>query len=425
MPHRSLVARLLSAVLLLAAPSAHAQKPATAKAPRQPAAHAARTDSTSQESSPAPLILPPKPEPAPQDTSGAAAKKKAREQYARGRLLEQNGAYAAAIVSYVQAARTDPTLRGPNFRVGMLFAWKRQYDPAARAFREELRRDPESLDATRQYALMLAELGDTLRPVRMLEELTRRAPGDSQAWRALGFAYARVGRRDDAVRALKGAIALDEKNAAAWRDLGVLYADADDDRAAREAYQRALAIDPREIPTLINLANLEGRSGNHEAALGHYREAARRDSTYFDAYRGQIRELVVLGREGEAGAVWKRWLEVGPDDEVREGAARHFVRQGRTDVALEIARNAIRDSPKAGEPRWLMGEMQLATGDTVAALAGYRAAWIRYTSPTDRARAGASMLALHTQAASDTLRALLHADSVRYARADTLKKSGK
>ena len=427
MPHRSRVARLpLLLALLLAPAPAHAQKPAATKAPK-PAAHTARADSTPPESAPAPLIVPPKPAPAaagaPQDTSGAAAKKRAREQYARGRLLEENGAYAAAIVSYVEAARTDPSLRGPSFRVGMLFAWKHQYDPAARAFREELRRDPESLDATRQYALMLAELGDTLRPVRMLEELTRRAPGDSQAWRALGFAYARVGRHHDAVRALKGAIALDGKNAAAWRDLGVLYADAGDARAARDAYQRALAIDPKEIPTLINLANLEGRSGNHEAALEHYREAARRDSTYFDAYRGQVRELVVLGREQEAGAVWKRWLEVGPEDEVREGAARHFVRQGRTDIALEIARNAVRDSPKLGEPRWLLGEMQLAAADTVAALAAYREAWLRYTNPSDRARAGASMVALHSAAASDTLRSLLRADSVRYARADTLRKS--
>ena len=427
MPHRSLVARLpLLLALLLASPSAHAQKPAAAKSPK-PLAHPARADSTLPESAPAPLIVPPKPAPAGavQDTSGAAAKKRAREAYARGRALEESGAFAAAIVSYVEAARTDPTLRGPSFRVGMLFAWKHQYDPAARAFREELRRDPESGDATRQYALMLAELGDTLRPVRMLEELTRRAPGDAQAWRALGFAYARVGRRDDAERALKGSIALDAKNAAAWRDLGVLYADADDPRAARDAYQRALAIDPKEVPTLINLGNLEGRAGNHEAALAHYREAARRDSTYFDAYRGQIRELVVLGREEEAGAVWKRWLEVSPDDETREGAARHFVRQHRPDIALEIARNAVRESPRLGEPRWLMGEMQLAAGDTAAALTAYREAWLRYANPNDRARAEASIAALGTAAAADTLRALLHADSVRYARADTLKKSGR
>ena len=426
MLHRSLVARLpLLLVLLLSNTPAHAQK-ATAAKPK-PAAKPARADSTPSESPPAPLIVPPSPAPAgpAPDTSGAAARKRAREAYARGLALEREGAYAAAIVSYVEAARTDPTLRGPSFRIGQLFAWKHQYDPAARAFREELHRDPDSRDAAREYALMLAELGDTTRPVRMLEELTRRAPSDPKTWRALGFAYARVGRVDASERALRGSIALDPRNAAAWRDLGVLYADRGDTRAARDAYHRALAIDPNEVPTLIDLGNLEGRSGNHEGALGRYREAEKRDSTYLDAYRGQIRELVVLGREAEAGAVWKRWLQVVPDDEVREGAARHFVRQGRADIALEIARDAVRDEPRAGEPRWLMGEMQLAAGDTLAALAAYREAWARYKQPADRARAEASIAALRAAARSDTLRARLAADSVRFARVDTLKTSSR
>jgi tetratricopeptide (TPR) repeat protein len=419
MLHRSLVARLpLLLALLLSHAPAHATQATTAKK--------AKPDSTIRESPPAPLLVPPAgPAGAAEDTARAAARKRARELYGRGLALEREGAYAAAIVSYADAARMDPTLRGPSFRIGQLFAWKRQFDPAARAYREELRRDPDSRDATREYALMLAELGDTTRPVRMLEELTRRAPSDAKAWRALGFAYARVGRREDAERALRGSIALDAKNAAAWRDLGVLYADRGDARAARDAYHRALAIDPNEVATLIDLANLEGRSGNHEAALARYREAAKRDSTYLDAYRGQIRELVVLGLEAEAGAVWKRWLEVLPDDEVREGAARHFVRQGRADIALEIARGAVRDTPGAGEPRWLMGEMQLAAGDTLAALVAYREAWARYKQPADRARAEASIATLRAAAVSDTLRARLAADSVRFARADTLRTSAR
>ncbi|HXS82305.1 MAG TPA: tetratricopeptide repeat protein [Methylomirabilota bacterium] len=419
MPHRTLVARVALVALLLPTAAAHAQKPPQ-KASKPPAKQPARPDSALPESPPGPLIVTPKaPPPAPEDTALAGARRRARQAYARGIALERQGAYAAAIVSYTEAARTDPTLRGPSFRVGELFAWKHQWDPAARAYREELHRDPDSRDAAREYALMLVELGDTTRPVRMLEELTRRDANDSKAWRALGFAYARLGRLDDAERAIRGSIALDAKSAAAWRDLGVIYAERGDERGARDAYRRALAIDPNELPTIINLANLEGRSGNHEAALARYREAAQRDSTYLDAYRGQIRELVVLGREEDAGAVWKRWLAVAPDDEVREGAARHYVRQGRTDIAMEIARNAVRDAPRAGEPRWLLGEVQLAAGDTVAALGSYRDAWMRYKQTSDRARAEASIAALRAAARSDTLRARLAADSMRYARADT------
>jgi len=413
---------LLLALTLLAAP-AQAQSVKAAKPKPRPAA---RPDSGVGESAPAPFITTPKSAaPAPGDTAAASARRRAREDYARGLALERSAAYAAAIVSYLNASHLDSTLRGPNYRIGQLFAWKRQYRPAAGAFHEELRRDPDSRDAAREYALALAELGDTTRPVRMLEELTRRAPGDSKAWRALGFAYARLGRMDDAERALKGSIALDEKNAAAWRDLGVLYADRGDTRAARDAYRKALAIDPDEVATVINLGNLEGRSGNHDAALARYREAEKRDSTYADAYRGEIRELVVLGRESEAGAVWKRWLDVLPDDEVREGAARHYARQGRTDIAIEIARDGVRAAPSEGEPRWLLGEMQLAAQDTLAALTAYREAWLQSTRPADRARAGASIAALRAAPVSDTLRARLTADSLRYARPDTLLKGAR
>jgi tetratricopeptide (TPR) repeat protein len=429
--HRSMAARLLlfSALLLPSSP-VRAQKSATttaAKPAAKPASAArpARADSTLPESPPAPLLGIPAPGSAAPDTAVAATRRRAREAYGRGLALEREHAYAAAIVSYTDAARTDPTLRGPSYRIGQLFAWKRQWDPAARAYREELHRDPDSRDAAREYALMLCELGDTTRPVRMLEELTRRAPNDAKAWRGLGFVYARLGRRGDAERALRGSIALDSKNAAAWRDLGVLYADRGDTKAAREAYRRSLAIDPDEVATLINLANLEGRSGDHEAALARYHEAEQRDSTTMDAYRGQIRELVVLGREAEAGAVWKRWLKAVPDDEVREGAARHYLRQGRADIATEIARDGVRDAPRAGEPRWLMGEVQLASGDTLAALGSYRDAWARYRQPDDRARAEASIAALRAAAGSDTLRARLAADSVRYAHADTLRTSSK
>jgi len=413
---------LLLFAALVAPVTARGAAPAASSSARKPAKPAAHSDSSQVESAPAPLITTPKQAPGmvPEDTALASARRRAREAFGRGLALEQQGAYAAAIVSYTQAARVDPTLRGPSFRIGQLFAWKRQFDPAARAFREELHRDPDDRKAATQYALMLCELGDTTRPVRMLEELTRLEPKDSQIWRALGFAYARAGRRDEAERALRGSIGLDDRNAAAWRDLGVLLADRGDEVGARDAYKRALALDPDELAAIINLANLEGRTGNHVGALERYREAERRDSTYADAYAGQIRELVVLGREREAGAVWKRWLRVLPDDEVREGAARHYLRQGRADIALEIARNGVRDTPNAGEPRWLLGEMQLAAGDSLAALSGYLDAWARFNQPADRARADSSIAVL-SATCSPALRARIFADRAKAARADSAR----
>ncbi len=340
-------------------------------------------------------------------------------------MLEEQQAFSGAIVSYTNAARMDPTLRGPSYRIGMLFASRQQWDPAARAFREEVRRNPADRAANREYALMLVELGDTTRPVRMLEQLTREAPGDASIWRALGFAYGRRSRYEDAEKALRGAVALDSKYARAWRDLGVVLAARDRPREAREAYRKALASDPRDESSLINLANLESGLGDHALALQHFQAAERLDSTQALAYRGQIRELVTLDREADAGAVWRRWLTRSPHDtELRGNTARHFLRQRRADVALAVAREGVRLAPDSGEAWSLMGEVHALAEDGLAALAAYREAGRRFKAPADQARVAASIAALRATA-PDSLRTRFAADSVTHARPDSTRRGGR
>ena len=387
----------------------------------------ARRDSARAESPPAPLIRPPRSTPGgprsgspPEDTALASRKRKAREEFGRGLMLEEQQAFSAAIISYTNAARNDPSLKGPSHRIGLLFMSRQQYEAAAKAFREEQRRAPDDVANSMEYALALCELGDSTRSTRMLEDLNRRVPGDADVWRSLGFVYGRHGRYDAAEKALRGAVGLRPKFAKAWRDLGVVLAARSRDREAREAYARALTLDPRDESTLINLANLESRQGAHARALALYARAEKIDSTQAYAYRGQIRELVTLDREADAGAVWKRWLAASEGDPaVRDGAVRHFIRQERTDIALGIVREAIRERPKAGEPWWLQGEVQAAAGDTRAALASYRRAHGLFGASDDKARAEAAIAALRA-AAPDSLQALFEADSLA-ARADTTR----
>jgi hypothetical protein len=210
-PRVSAAATLLALLLLSACP-AHAAGPARRPAPA--------ADSGAVESAPGKLLVPPAPGSessarpgsppsatvAPEDTAGLSRRRKAREDFGRGLMLEEQHAYAAAIISYTNAAHGDAMLRGPAYRIGLLYASRQQYDPAARAFREELHRNPGDRAATMEYALALTELGQTKRPVRMLEELTRLAPGDAHAWRSLGFVYGRLQRYEDAERALRGAV---------------------------------------------------------------------------------------------------------------------------------------------------------------------------------------------------------------------------
>lgn len=412
---------LATTVALAAAAGKPAGKPAT------PAKPAATRDSSRFESAPAPLIrpgvpvapgtissdlTPELPNAADDDTALASRRRRAREEFGKGLMLEEQKAYSAAIIAYTNAARRDPMLKGPSYRIGLLFMSRQQYDPAARAFREEMRRDPDNVANTMEYALALCELGDSTRSQRMLDDLTRRAPGNADVWRSLGFVHGRLGHYEQAEKALRGAVGLRPTFAKAWRDLGVVLAARGRDREARDAYNRALALDPLDESALINLANLESRTGDHVRALALYEKAAVVDSSQALAYRGQIRELVAMGREGDAGAVWKRWLDASlGDGTIREGAARHYVRQRRTDVALELARDGVRGAPRSGEAWWLLAEMQAASGDTRGALESYRFAWRRFAANDDKARALEGIRALRATA-PDSLRALFEADSL-------------
>lgn len=390
------------------------------------AAHAA--DSTSVDSPPAPLIRTPLATPAPPpvapsapvDTAQENRRRTAIEDYSLGRALEQQGAYSAAIVSYYNAARKDGTLKGPSYRIGMLFKSRQQYRSAAQSFREEMRRDPGSVPARMEYALAICELDDTTRARRILRELVRTAPRDPEVWRSLGFVEGRMGDLAAAERALRGSLGLREAHAGTWRDLGVVLVAAGRMREARDAYKRSLALAPGAAPTLLNLANLESRAGDHVAALALYERAERADSTRGDAYRGQVRELVSLGREGDAGAVWLRWVAATDGPEVREGAARHFVRQGRADAALRVARDAVRAKPRSGEAWWLLGEMHAEADEVRDAVTAYRRAGTLFTEPADRARVERSMAALRA-VAPDSLRSFLQADST--AAADTTRRT--
>jgi Flp pilus assembly protein TadD len=254
----------------------------------------------------------------------------------------------------------------------------------------------------------------------MLEDLTRKAPADPTIWRALGFAHERLRNHRAAEKALRGALGLDAKYALAWRDLGVVLAAQDRLPEAREAYRKAIAADPADVGAVVNLANLESEAGAHARALELYRSAEKLDSLQGYAYEGQVRELVALGREADAGDVWRRWVTRTPQDlEVREGAARHFVRQRRADVAVAIARDGVRVAPDAGGTWWLLGEMQAQSGDTLAAMSAFHDAARRARQPSERERAEASLATLRNLA-SHPLRTRFAADSAQ-AIADTAR----
>jgi tetratricopeptide (TPR) repeat protein len=397
----------LFALALALAPAAPARHSA---APPAPAVAPADTG----ESAPAPLLVPGRP-PAP-DTAAESRLARARKQYELGRTFESAGGRAPAIAAYRNAVYLDPTIEDANYRMGRLFLTVGQVGEAVRCFAAEVEHHPGRADAARELGLGLARLGEHARAIAQLELLTQRRPDDGESWRALGFAYSAAGRPRDAEAALRRAIALPPDDAGEHRDLGALLAGRGRIDEARTEYRRAMAIDPKDAAVWVNLANLERRLQRAEPALADYREAERRDSTLSLAMQGEIQTLRDLGRNAEAGAVYRRLLAIHPEDLAsRLDAVRLFDGLGRKDIALELARDGVRHDHASGDAHLLLGMALQASGDTRTALTEMRTGEALFRDPTGRGRAGALIASLRAEA-PDSLRALFTADSVAHPR---------
>ena len=354
------------------------------------------------------------PHPPAPDTSLPALQKRAREKVRMGRALENAHQPAAAILAYQSAVQLDPEVAEANYRMGLLFLTVNQIKPAAECFVQEVKHHPENQAAARQLGIAYARLGNSKAAILQLEPLVRKHPQDAEAWAALGFAYMGAKRAPDAETAIRRAISL-RPGVSVWhRDLGAVLAAQGKTDAARLEYHRAAELDPHDPTPLINLGNLERRGNRPDAALAAYRAAETCDTLSPLPLEGQVEVLKGLGRNAEAGEVYRRWLERRPDDHrARLDAVRLYDDIGRDDISLEIARQGVRMDPNSPDARLIFGMALRSSGDWRGALAAMRQAERQFRAPDDKARARALIGSMRSQA-PDSLRAMFEADSIAH-----------
>jgi tetratricopeptide (TPR) repeat protein len=372
----------------------------------------ARPDSAPPESEPAPFLSP-----ATRDTTEGPAKK-AREAFDLGRQLEANGAFGAAIVSYLRAIRLDPAIPDANYRAAMLYLTRDQVAEAAKHLAAEVERHPANSDAIRELALCLARLGDTTRALQHLERLVKHEPKVGKHWQALGFVYLAAKRPADAERALREALRLPPETVDEHRDLGAALAAMGRNTEARAEYRRALRLDSTDASTWLNLGNLERRAGDADSALACYRRAEACDSSQALALQGQIQILRGKKRDAEAADAYLRWLARHPDHHgARLEAVMLLDELDREDQALAVAREGIQRNANSAQPHVILSVVLKSHGDTRGAVAELRQAETLFKGiPAEQERVRKTIAAMR-RSAPDSLRAFFVADSTAAAAA--------
>jgi tetratricopeptide (TPR) repeat protein len=397
------------ALAALGGARAHAQVPAPPPPPVL--LIPARPDSTIVETPEAPLLVPGRVAP----DSGRTRAQRAREYVALGEALEKEGRAIAAVAAYRNAFLLDSTITGPALRAGRILAALGDDPTAVNMFATEVARNPRDPVAARELGLALSRVGEHAHALDQLERLVRQRPDDDECWSALGVARLAAGRPAGADSAFRRALALPPERASEHRDLAAALAALGRADEARAGYRRAIKMDPHDATAWVDYGNLERDAGHLETALGHYREAEKRDSSLAAAIQGQARTLQTLGRAREAGEAYRRWVTASPFDlGARLEAVNHFLSEGRADIALAIARDALRIDARSPDAHLLCGVSLDATGHTREALGELRRAESLYASDTGKTRAR-ELIAKLRAAAPDSLRGLFEADSARHA----------
>ena len=170
----------------------------------------------------------------------------------------------------------------------------------------------------------LFEKGNYTEARKVLSAAVAEAPDDPRSQFYLGRTYLALEETTLALPHLERAVGLAPDNAVYHFWLGVNYwALLDLDRELAE-YDRALAIDPNLLPAHVYAGHNQLDRGQWQAALGHYLAVLQVLPEHPEALYNAGVALQELGRQEEALAVWRRFLQHHQGDALAVGAVRNL-----------------------------------------------------------------------------------------------------
>ncbi|SDZ72912.1 tetratricopeptide repeat protein [Rubrimonas cliftonensis] len=202
------------------------------------------------------------------------------------------------------------------------------------------------------------------------------APGDGALLRAFGAALLATGDAEGAAAALEGPAAAEPIDAFANAQRGRALLAIGRPAEAVDAAERAIeAENGASAATLMLAARARLAAGEADAAADAARRLVALHPDEPAAWREQSTILGALGRYDAALAASDAGLARFPEDAAMlRGRSLANLRLGRLDAAAADAAGAAAVAPDWLEPRYLLGVIEEARGDAVAAEAAYRAA---------------------------------------------------
>lgn len=154
----------------------------------------------------------------------------------------------------------------------------------------------QSVDELMSTGNSLMQAGNYNQAATAYREVLRREPDNFEAQRNLALAYHKWGRHSNAVAEFKKALRLNSGDAFCWYHMGLSYVHLGQSSRAMECFVKARNLSPGESVYYSAIALLYEKDRNYEAALDNYQRAKRLDPHNGEANEGIIRCCRKLGK---------------------------------------------------------------------------------------------------------------------------------
>jgi adenylate cyclase len=146
-----------------------------------------------------------------------------------------------------QAVALDDTLPQVHTTLGLIYLYKKQFEPAKAEFERAIALDPNFANAYVQLGSLMSGAGQLEEGVRLMEKgirLNPRQPPPIQL-NFLGLAYIGLGRYEEGIAVLKRALSLDPNLLFAHVNLAAVYSELGRDEEARAEVATVLRLNPQ------------------------------------------------------------------------------------------------------------------------------------------------------------------------------------
>ena len=232
---------------------------------------------------------------------------------------------------------------------------------------------PDNATIQTRLAAIRFAAGDRDQAIKELEAASASHPDRFQPDLALITAY--LGRRqpDKALEALKELEKKQPDNPLTYNLRGLALVMKGDVPGARSSFEHALQLQPTYMPAVVNLANLDLRDKNTNAAKQRYEAVLKKDPYNEQAlFRLAILSRITGAKQGEVEGLLKKAVVGNPNSPKARVVLINFYLASRDfKDALAAAQDATAALPNAPAVMEALGTAQLAAGETQAAISTF------------------------------------------------------